>query len=398
VDEALRRILASAEGRVSGETVPVEASDGRVLAADIIAKRTSPPYDVSSMDGYALRAQDTAQPAYPLQVIGESAAGRPFTGSVGMGQAVRIFTGARVPEGADCVLLQERAEAAGSMVMPQISVSEGTSIRRAGIDFAAGDTLLTAGTRLTPGMVALAAAMNHAEIQVSRRPLIAILATGDELALPGEDPTGEAIVASNAIGIAAIARRSGGEPLDLGIARDTRESLEAAFRAALAAGADCLVTIGGASVGKHDLVRPVAASLGAELGFYKIAMRPGKPLNFGTLGPMLLLGVPGNPVSSMVCAELFLRPLVTALQGDAAAGQSRREPALLGAGLPANDEREDYLRATLSRNAEGQLVATPFNRQDSSLLSRLARADALLIRAPEAPIGKAGEPCEIIRL
>jgi molybdopterin molybdotransferase len=398
VSEALRRILAAAAGRGSQERVPVADAHGRVLAEDLAALRDSPPFDVSSMDGYALQAADTASNAGPIRVVGESAAGRPFNRSIGPGEAVRIFTGARIPDGADAVLLQERAAQDGETLKPQIEVAPGTSIRRAGIDFAHGDVLLSAGARLSPGHVALAAAMNHAEIPVGSRPVIAILATGDELISPGQDGIDGAIVASNDVGVAAIIREAGGMPVDLGIARDTPESLEAGFRAAITLGADCLVTLGGASVGRHDLVRPVAAGLGARLDFYRIAMRPGKPLNFGTLGDMLLLGLPGNPVSAMVCAELFLRPLVAALQGNREAGADRSEPAILGAALPANDEREDFLRATLTRNDAGQLVATPFNRQDSSLLARYARAQALVIRAPFAPLAATGEACRILRL
>lgn len=399
VAEALARILAAGTAHPRDvELIAVQDAAGRVLAADLAARRTQPPHDVSSMDGFALHAADTDPPGKALKIVGESAAGHAFAGTVRAGEAIRIFTGAIVPEGADAVLLQERAEVSGDHVASQIALAPDTSIRRAGRDFRRGEVLLTAGTRLTPGAIALAGAMNHATLPVFRRPRVAILATGDELVAPGAAGAEEAIVATNAFAIAAMCRAVGAEVIDLGIARDSRESLEAAFDAALAAKVDCLATIGGASVGKHDLVRPVAAARGAQLDFYKIAMRPGKPLNFGTLGPLLLMGLPGNPVSALVCARLFLMPLLAALQGDVTAGQDESEPAVLGADLAANDERQDHLRATLSRAADGALVATPPADQDSSLLSVYARADALIVRAPHAPAATKGESCRILRL
>ena len=399
VAEALARILAAGAARPRDiETVAVQEAAGRVLAADLAARRTQPPHDVSSMDGFALQAADTAPPGKTLTIIGESAAGHPFAGKVGPGEAIRIFTGAIVPEGADAVLLQERAEVSGDHVTSQIALAPGTSIRRAGRDFRLGEILLTVGTRLTPGAIALAGAMNHATVPVFRRPRVAILATGDELVAPGTAGAEEAIVATNAFAIAAMCRAVGAEVVDLGIARDSRESLEAAFDAALAAKVDCLATIGGASVGKHDLVRPVASARGALLDFYKIAMRPGKPLNFGAMGPLLLMGLPGNPVSALVCARLFLMPLIAALQDDSSAGQDESEPAVLGADLAANDERQDHLRATLSRTSDGALVAMPPADQDSSLLSVYARAEALIVRAPHAPAVTKGQICRILRL
>lgn len=399
VAEALARILAAGAMRPRDiETVAVQEAAGRVLAADLAARRTQPPHDVSSMDGFALQAADTHPPGKALIVIGESAAGHPFAGTVHPGEAIRIFTGAIVPEGADAVLLQERAEVSGDRVASQIVLAPGTSIRRAGRDFRHGEVLLTAGTRLTPGAIALAGAMNHATVPVFRRPRVAILATGDELVAPGAAGAEDAIVATNAFAIAAMCRAVGAEIIDLGIARDSRESLEAAFDAALSAKVDCLATIGGASVGKHDLVRPVAAERGARLDFYKIAMRPGKPLNFGAMGPLLLMGLPGNPVSALVCARLFLMPLLATLQGDRGAGRDEGEPAVLGADLPANDERQDHLRATLSRASDGALVATPPADQDSSLLSVYARAEALIVRAPHAQAAIKGEICRILRL
>lgn len=398
VAEALARILTA--GRAHPRTierVPVSEANGRVLAVDLAALRTQPPADVSSMDGFALRASDAAQPGVRLAIIGESAAGHPFAGTVGAGEAIRIYTGAVLPEGADTVLLQERATVSGDWLTPEIALAAGTHVRRAGRDFTEGHVALHAGTRLTPGAIALAGALNHAEVPVYTRPRLAILATGDELVAAGARDAKTAIVATNAYAIAAMARAAGADILDLGIARDTEASLEAAFDAAAGWPADCIITIGGASVGKHDLVRPVAAKRGAKLDFYKIAMRPGKPLNFGTLGPMLLAGLPGNPVSALVCARLFLMPLIGALQGDARAGMDDAEPAVLGQNLPANDERQDHLRARLSRAPDGQLIATAFADQDSSLLSVYAAADALILREPHAPPAAAGDPCRILR-
>lgn len=396
MEEALSRIMAVASARPRlTESLPVAAADGRVLAQNLVALRTQPPYALSTMDGFALQAADTAPPGQPLRIMGESAAGHAFSGTIGKGEAIRIYTGAKLPEGADAVLLQERARVEGETLFSAISLAPGTFIRVKGADFSRGEALLEAGTRFTPARLALAAAMNHAEVPVFRQPRIALLATGDELVNPGTADD-DAIIATNIIAIAAMARAAGAIILDLGIARDTRESLRSAFLRAKAEGADCLVTIGGASVGKHDLVRPVAESLGAKLDFYKIAMRPGKPLNFGALDAMLLLGLPGNPVSSILCTRLFLLPLIAALQGET--HEETPETALLGAALKENDERQDYLRATLTRNQDGALVATAFPRQDSALLSVLAKAQALIIRPPFAPAAEAGEACRILRL
>lgn len=398
VSEALARIVAIASRHPrQSEIIRVEQAAGRVLAADLVAQRTQPPFAMSAMDGYALRASDCAE-GQPLRVIGESAAGHPFAGTIGRGEAIRIFTGAAVPEGADAVLIQENATVDGLSLRATTSVQPGTFIRAAGRDFTAGSTGLAAGTRLTPAHLALAAAMNYPEFPVTRAPRIALLATGDELAPPGAEVPHDATIASNIIGIAAMARAAGAAVLDLGIARDNEASLHAAFDRAQAEKADLLVTIGGASVGKHDLVRPVLASRGAVLDFYRIAMRPGKPLNFGALGAMLYLGLPGNPVSAMVCATLFLEPLIGLLQADRLAMADRSEPAVLANALPANDMREDYLRATLAHDLAGRLIASPLDDQDSSLLSVLARADALLIRPAHAPAEKAGAPCRILRI
>ncbi len=400
VDEALARVLASVAGPDEIESIPLGQCHGRTLAGDIAARRTQPPFPASAMDGYAVRATDAATAPVTLRLIGESAAGRGFAGAIGEGEAVRIFTGAPVPDGADAIVIQENAEPLdGGRVRVLEPAVQGRFLRPAGLDFSEGEVLLRSGVTLDARHIALAAAMNHAQLPLRRRPRVAIIATGDELVLPGEEPGPDQIVASNIFAIAAIVARAGGEPIDCGIARDTREDVARAVAEARAAAPDILVTLGGASVGEHDLVQEVLADLGLELGFWRIAMRPGKPLIHGRLGEMLYLGLPGNPVSSMVCAILFLVPAIRALLGDAAAALSPpRESAILGCDLPANDARQDYLRAALEPGAESLPRATPFAKQDSSMLGLLARADALVIRAAHAPPAQAGEIVDIIRL
>ncbi len=398
VAEARAQILAAAAGPRGRETAPLAEALGRTLAAPLVARRTQPPVAVSAMDGFALRAADVAALPARLKLIGTSAAGHGFTGAVGAGETVRIFTGAPLPQGADSVLMQEDAKIDGDVVLPSQRVAPGRHVRSAGIDFRQGEVLLPAGTRLGPIQIALAAAMNHADLPVARCPRVAILATGDELVPPGS-PTGQdQIVASNAPAIAAYVRLAGGAPIDLGIAGDDFAALEAAIRAARQAEADVLVTLGGASVGDHDLVKSALAQEGMQLGFWRIAMRPGKPLIHGRLGDMLILGLPGNPAASIVCALLFLVPLVRALSGDPTAGSDMSEPATLGAALPANGAREDFMRARLLRTDDGLPIATPFAEQDSSLLSIFAKAHCLVIRPPQAPAAQEGDLCRIIRL
>jgi molybdopterin molybdotransferase len=398
VEDALARVLASAPLPLEQETVAIEAALGRTLARDIAALRTQPPFANSAMDGYALRAADTIAPPATLRVVGESAAGRAFAGKLGAGEAVRIFTGAPLPNGADSVLVQELAQREGDALVVSGEVATRQNVRDAGLDFLQGEPLLTAGRRLSPRDIALAAAGNHSELAVRRRPRVAILATGDELMRPGEALGEGQIVASNNFAVAGIVAACGGEAVDLGIARDEMHALESAFRRARDLDADVLVTIGGASVGDYDLVQKALVGAGLELGFWRIAMRPGKPLMHGRLAEMQVLGLPGNPVSSVVCAILFLSPLLRKLVGDPLAGADISEPARLGVDLAANDFRQDYLRAKLSQAANGELIATPFALQDSSLVKLLARADALVIRAPDAPAAKAGEACRAIRL
>lgn len=395
VDEALARILAHANP-VGAETVPVDRAAGRVLAADLAAARIQPPFPSSAMDGYAVRGADVTQVGRRLTVIGASVAGRAFDGAVAAGEAVRIFTGAPVPAGADTVLIQEDARVVEDGV---IEVTEagtpGRHVRAAGLDFRSGDVLVRAGTLLDFRHASLAAAMNHATVEVVRRPRVAILATGDELVLPGETPGPDQIIASNHIGVAALVERSGGEAIFLGIAPDRTEAIARAVRRAADDGADVLITLGGASVGEHDLVRDAFGLEGLSLDFWKIAMRPGKPLMFGRLGPMHVLGLPGNPVSSLVCSLIFLEPLVRALAGRGAMPVAT-EPAVLGAAMAKNDTRRDYVRAKLAHDGD-RLVATPARVQDSSMISVLTAAGCLIIREPGEPAAEAGAVCRIIR-
>ena len=398
VAEALSRILASVARPVEAESVPLARAAGRVLAAPVASTRTQPPFPASAMDGYAVRAADAGAVGARLTLAGTSAAGHGFSGTLQPGEAVRIFTGAPVPEGADAILIQEDADAEGDTVHVREAVEPGRFIRREGLDFAAGQVLLAEGMTLDARRLALAAAAGHPRLDVRRRPRVAILATGDELVEPGATPAWDQIVASNSLALAALAEEAGAEAIDLGIAADDHAALEAAFRRAREAKADLLITLGGASVGDHDLVQAALAREGLELGFWRVALRPGKPLMHGRLGDMLVIGLPGNPVSSIVCGLLFVVPAIRAMLGDPQAGADRTEPATLGRDLPANDGRADYMRAGLTSEA-GQLpVATPENRQDSSMLAVLGRSEALLVRAPHAPAAKAGEPCRIIRL
>ena len=403
VADALAAILQSAARPQDAETVPLRRASGRTLARDLAALRTQPPCDVSAMDGYAVRAADLASVPATLDVLGESAAGRAFPGSVGPGQAARIFTGAPVPPGADTVVIQENTEGgtvAGETGRVRVlqGEAEGRHIRRAGQDFRNGEILLAAGSRLGASDVALAAAMNHATVPVFRRPRVAVLATGDELVQPGEVPGPGQIVASNSFAVMALAEAAGAEIIDLGIARDDMGALAAAFATARQGGADLLVTLGGASVGDHDLVQRALVAEGMELGFWRIAMRPGKPLMHGHLGVLQVLGLPGNPVSAIVCGMLFVVPLIRALAGDRHAGDDPSEAAVLAEPMVANDGRQDYVRSRLLPSPDGVARVAPGRRQDSSLLKALSDADCLVIRPPNAPAAPAGTPCRMIRL
>jgi len=395
VPEALARLL-DGTAPLPGETVTIDKAAWRVLASDIAALRTQPPFDASAMDGYAVRAADVASAPVSLRIIGEAPAGKGFKGQVGPGEAVRIFTGAPVPQGADAVLIQENARAVSPVEVEALEpVAALRNIRRAGLDFRTGEPLLEAGRILDAAALSLAAAANHATLPVVRRPRVAILATGDELLPPGSETGPDQIIASNAYGVAAIVERTGGVPLDLGIVRDDRSAIDAAVRRAIDAGADVIVTLGGASVGDHDLVREVLTSAGMSLDFWKIAMRPGKPLMFGRLGEVRVLGLPGNPVASLVCSHLFVAPLVARLAGRPHALDLR--DAVLGVGMSENDQREDYVRAR-GEWRDGHLVASPFPVQDSSMLRTLAEANILIVRAPFAPAAPAGSPCRVVML
>ena len=393
VEEARERILAALHP-TPGEVVALPDAWGRVTATPVIARLTQPPADVSAMDGYALRAADGTLDAV-LKVIGSAPAGHPFDGSVAGGQAIRIFTGSVVPAGADAILLQEDATATGTEVRVNEAVTAGRHIRRAGQDFAAGDTVIPAGRRITARDVGLAAAANHPWLTVHRRPRVAILATGDEIAMPGEPIPSGGIVSSNSHALAALVRATGGAPVVLPVAQDTREAVAAVADAVH--GVDMLVTTGGASVGDHDLVIEGLKTRGLELDFWQIAMRPGKPLLFGRLGPVPVLGLPGNPVSALVCAILFLLPALSRLSGLPSAPPPVSQ-AIAGAALRANDHRADHLRATVAMDKQGRIVATPFPVQDLALLRRLAFADALILRPPHAPALAEGGEVPVIRL
>ena len=394
VAEARARILEAFEP-LPGEQVAVSEALGRVLAAPVVARRTQPPVDVSAMDGYAVRSADVASPPATLLRTGVSAAGNGFDGVVKTGETVRIFTGAPVPEGADAIAIQENADVDGDAVTVREAVSPGRYVRKAGLDFAAGDPGLSASRRLGARDLALAAAMNHPWLVVRRRPRVAILATGDEIVMPGEPAGRDRIVSSNSIGLAAAARAWGALPFVIGTAPDDEDALRAMARGAR--GHDLLVTTGGVSVGERDLVRRALESAGMSLDFWRIAMRPGKPLMFGRLDGTPVLGLPGNPVSALVCALVFLRPALIRMSGTDAEGEkdSRRQVSLARA-LPANDRREDYLRSVLSAEAGGELVADPFAAQDSSMISLLAGADCLVVRPPHAPPAAAGDRVEAL--
>lgn len=400
VDEALRLLLA--DKMPSGhEQVALHEAGDRVLATSIFASFNQPPFDASAMDGYAIRFADAEQLPVTLKVIGESAAGKGFDGTVRSGEAVRIFTGAPMPAGADTIVIQEDTLQEGNLVTLLRDVDKNRHIRFSGLDFKDGECLLQTGHLLDPASLSLAAASGHAQVQVYKRPKTAILATGNELVPAGTVPAADQIVSSNSYGVAEIVRRNGGTADDLGIVPDDLALIEQSIRNVAASDADILITLGGASVGDHDLVHKALTNCGVELGFYKIAMRPGKPLMFGQLeregkAPLLVLGLPGNPVSSLVCSYVFLAPLVARLAGKAAT--TYIASARLAQDMAANGNRRDYARAALTRNSDGELLAMPLPVQDSSMLTVITRADALLIREPFAEAAKAGDRCQILMI
>jgi len=388
VAEARARAIAGIRP-VGAEMVPLAAACGRVLALDLAARRDQPPEANSAMDGYAVRHGDIETVPARLEVIGSAPAGHPFSGTVGPGEAVRIFTGGVLPEGADTIVIQENTRAGDAHVEVLEGATEGRYVRPRGLDFRAGDTLLKAGLALRPRDIALAASMNHPELPVRRRPRVAILATGDEVVAPGDPRADELIISSNSYGLMALVEAVGGVAINLGIAPDDAAVIADAARSE----ADIIVTLGGASVGDHDLVR--AGLEGAlELDFWRIAMRPGKPLMHGRVGSSRFLGLPGNPVSAMVCGQIFLKPMIRALLGLEDGGGEERA-ARLGAELAANDERQDYLRARREVR-DGAETVTAFERQDSSMLGTLQQADCFILRPPHAPRARRGDMVPIV--
>jgi molybdopterin molybdotransferase len=393
VEEARTRIVA-AFSPVAAETVSVADALGRVLAEDVIARVSQPPAAVSAMDGYAVRADDVVTVPVTLRMVGVAPAGGAYGGTVQSGQCVRIFTGGPLPHGADAIVIQEDVSADGERITVREGAPRGRYVRPAGLDFKAGEVGLKAGRILGVRDIGLAAAMNHPWLKVRRKPRVAILATGDEVVMPGESIGPNQIVSSNGIALAAFVTAWGGVPSQLGVAPDSVDALQ--HFAAGARNADLLVTSGGISVGEHDLVRSALGAKGLAVDFWQIAMRPGKPLMFGRIGETPVLGLPGNPVSSLVCALVFLRPALAAMLGTTAATQVTK--ASLSRDLPANDRRQDYLRGTLSIDADGRAVATPFDKQDSSMLATLARASCLVVRPANAPAARAGDPVDVIDL
>lgn len=395
VTEALERLL---EGAVATgtERVALHEAANRVLAAPLHALRTQPPFDASAMDGYAVRATDIATLPATLSVIGQAPAGRQFTGTVGVGQTVRIFTGAPVPAGADTVVIQENVRDLGNSAVEVLEPTDpGRNIRLSGLDFSEGDLILDAGRLLDPAALSLIASANHPDVEVVRAPLVAIIATGDELLLPGSTPGPDQIISSNAYGVAAIARSIGARVLDLGIAADSTDAISGLVQKALDAKADVIITLGGASVGDHDLVHGVLTGLGMDLSFWKIAMRPGKPLMFGRLGETRCIGLPGNPVASLICSHIFLKPLLAKLGGRSHVADIR--DGVLDTPMPANDLRQDFVRAVARQTPDG-LVVTPFTVQDSSMLRTLADANCAVIRGPFAEPAKSGSACRVLML
>ena len=396
VADALALVLADA-APLPAEQTPLTEACGRVLASDLAALRTQPPADISAMDGYAVRAADVAKVPAQLAVIGEVAAGRPFDRKIGAGQAARIFTGGVLPCGADTVVIQEATSRDGGLLCVKRPEARGRNVRPVGLDFEAGAVLLARGRRMTARDLALAAAMNRATVPVHRRPRMAVFATGDELVSPGTEPSAGQIVASNNVALLAAGRQEAAEVSDLGIVADRLDATIAAVRRAREAGADVLVTSGGASVGDYDFIQQAFAAEGIALSFWKVALRPGRPLMHGRLGAMQVLGLPGNPVSSFVCTVLFLIPLLRRLAGRTDLTLPL-EAAVLGCPLAANDERADYLRASLAIGSDGARIATPFGKQDSSMLAPLAKSDCLVVREPFAMEAPSGAPCAILDL
>ena len=395
VAEAESRILTAVR-MTPLEQLAITDCFGRVTGRDVISRRTQPPMAVSAMDGYAVRAADVENTPVELCVVGYAPAGGSYDDTLGPGEAVRIFTGAPVPSGADAIIIQEDTDhREDERVQVNSGASPGTYIRPAGLDFAEGDALIAAGTRLTARHVGLAAAMNVPWMMVHRPPRVAILATGDEIVMPGEEIGRNQIVSSNAIALSAFVSAMGGEPVLLGIAPDDPDALHAMTDGIV--GNDMLVTTGGASVGDHDLVQDVLGARGMDVDFWRIAMRPGKPLMFGDIDGIPVLGLPGNPVSSMVCAMIFLRPALARMQGTDAADQDLINMRL-ASDLSGNDRRQDYLRATFEAGDNGETLVRTFSKQDSSMMATLTLADGLVVRAPHAPPLEAGSRVQVLKM
>ncbi|MDV7338884.1 molybdopterin molybdotransferase MoeA [Terasakiella sp. A23] len=392
LDDAFAKV---AEGikTLTAEQISVAEALGRVLAEDVAARLTQPPSAVSSMDGYAVRSADVQTQPVIVERVGESQAGGPFEGTVSPGQCVRIFTGAPMPAGADAVIMQEDTDVAGNQVTLKEVAYEGKFVRRAGLDFSEGDILLKKGQLLSARDIGLLCAMNVPWVKVYRKPRVAILATGDELVMPGEAVRESQIVSSNSLMVAAMVTAMGGIPINLGIAGDTEESLRETLRGL--EGADLLITSGGVSVGEYDLVRNVLGEEGLDIDFWRIAMKPGKPFMFGHIAGKPAMGLPGNPVSSYVTAFLFLRPALRKMQGGTFE-QDKPVRVILGADVPKNTIRQEYMRAVFSRDNDGRLVATPYDKQDSSMLANLAHCEGFIIRPVQAPELKAGEETDAI--
>jgi molybdopterin molybdotransferase len=392
VEEALERLLAPID-KLPAEQIALSDGLGRILADDLAARRTQPPFAVSAMDGYAVRATDLSAVPATLRIVAEVPAGAGFDGRVGAGEAVRIFTGAPLPAGTDTIVIQEDTERQDARVRILESAPRGRYVRREGLDFAEGEVLLQAGRRLTTRDIGLLAAMNRPWLSVHRRPRVAILSTGDEIVMPGEPIGPHQIVSSNSLALAAFVAACGGVPVMVGNARDDVAALRRI--AAATAGVDLLVTTGGASVGDHDLVRDALSTDGLALDFWQIAMRPGKPLMVGKYRGTPMLGLPGNPVSTLVCALLFVKPAIDRMSG-VARDPETMATARLGIAVGENDQRQDYLRARLSRTTDGTLEAFPFETQDSSMMRLLAAADCLVMRPPHAPAARVGSIVPIV--
>ena len=390
VEDALGRILKTAVV-LAPETVSLDKALGRVTATAVLAKRDQPPFDASAMDGYAIRHEGVSA---PLKVIGVAAAGHAFKGTLKAGQAVRIFTGAPVPKGADTVVIQENVSANGDTIVIGEYPARARNIRPRGLDFSKGAVLVHADTRLNARDIGLAASGNNAFIRVRRKPVVAVLTTGDELVLPGAKVLADQITSSNNHALLAFAKSLGADVLNLGIIPDNLKAIAAAIKKASAA--DILITTGGASVGDHDFVQEALGKAGVKMDFWKIAMRPGKPFMFGTKGKLRVLGLPGNPVAALVCAQLFLKPLISAMLNLSV--KAPAHTAVLTADLPANDQRQDYLRATLHVAPDGSRCVAAASKQDSSMQRIMRDAQCLIVRKPFATAAKAGDVVDILLL